>query len=139
MRAITGCLHTTTIKALEHETELLSPKWRLTRQILQTATRMMTTARNHPIQAWINRAITFGRSPYILNLEKMVKKYPKYIRRDTEHIAPQVRPPWWTLKATTKISSLNKEEEAKAHKLRLRQIRTHDLVIYTDGLGYVET
>jgi ribonuclease HI len=53
-----------------------------------------------------------------------------------EHIAPQVRPPWWELKATTKISSLKKEDEARAHKLRLRQIPTQDLVVYTDGSGH---
>ena len=136
MRAITGCFRTTATKALEHETALLSPKWRLTSKILQTATRMMTTARNHPIQAWINRAIDHGRPPYISNLENLVKKYPKFIRPDMEHIAPQIRPPWWTLKATTKISSLNKEKAAQAHKLRLRQIPTQDLVIYTDGSGH---
>src|SRR5436190_8888139 len=49
MRAITGCLRTTSIAAMEHETALLSPQWRLTGKILQTITRMATTATNHPI------------------------------------------------------------------------------------------
>ncbi len=53
-----------------------------------------------------------------------------------EHIAPQVRPPWWTLKARTKISPLNKKEAAQAHKQHLRQIPTQDLVIYTDSSGH---
>jgi hypothetical protein len=97
---------------------------------------MMTTARNHPIQAWINCAITFGRPPHISNLENLVKKNPRYIRLDMEHIAPQVRPPWWELNATKKLSSLNKEDEARAHMLRLRQIPTQDLVVYTDGSGH---
>jgi hypothetical protein len=34
MRAITGCCHTTAIKALEYETVPLSSKWRLTNKIL---------------------------------------------------------------------------------------------------------
>jgi ribonuclease HI len=50
-----------------------------------------------------------------------------------EHIALYIRPPWWKLPATTKISSDSKEEAAKAHQERLCQIPTQDLIIYTDG------
>ena len=49
MRAITGCFRITAIAAMEHETALLPPQWRLTNKILQILTRMMTAASNHPI------------------------------------------------------------------------------------------
>jgi len=136
MRAITGCFRTTAIRAMEHETELLSPKWRLTSKILQTTTRMMTTATNHPIHAWINQALKNGGPPYISNLGNLIKKFPKYIQLGTEHIATHIRPPWWKLKATTEISPLNKEKAAQAHEKRLCQTSRQDLIIYTDGSGH---
>ena len=136
MRAITGCFRTTAIKALEHETALLSPKWRLTNKILQTITRMMTTAKNHPIHTWINQALNKGGPPHMSNLGNLAKNYPKYIQPNTEHIATHIRPPWWKQKATTEISPLTKEQAAQAHKQRLNQIPTQDLIIYTDGSGH---
>src|SRR5436190_10580063 len=57
MRAVTGCFRTTAITAMEHETALLSPQSRLTSKILCTATRMLTTAADHPIRKWIDRAL----------------------------------------------------------------------------------
>jgi ribonuclease HI len=136
MRAITGCFRTTAIKALEHETELLSPKWRLSSKILQTATRMMTSASNHPIHTWISQAFNQEGLSYRSNLENLIKNYPKHMRLDVERIAPYIRPPWWTSKAKTEISSLSKQEAARAHRQRLRQIPRRDLIIYTDGSGH---
>src|SRR5207248_1672755 len=94
MRAITGCFKTTAIKALEHETALLSPKWRLTNKILQTITRMTTTSSKHPIHTWIKQALNNKGTVYTSNLGNLIKKYPKYIRSDMEHIATHIRPPW---------------------------------------------
>jgi ribonuclease HI len=136
MRAITGCFKTTAIKALEHETALLSPKWRLTNKIMQTITRMMTTSSKHPIHTWIKQAFNSEGSVFTSNIGNLIKKYPEYIRSDMEHIATHIRPPWWKLKATTEISLLAKEEAAKVHEQRLNQIPAQDLIIYTDGSGH---
>jgi ribonuclease HI len=136
MRAITGCFRTTSIQALEHETGLLSPKWRLTDKILQTTTRMMSTATNHPIHAWINRAINHGGPPYMSNLENLARHFPKHMQPGMEHIATYIRPPCWELKATTEIKQANKKEAAQAHQQRLKQISPQDLIIYTDGSGH---
>jgi len=136
MRSITGCFRTTAITAMEHETALISPQWRLTSKILCTATRMITSAENHPIQKLISRALKHGGPPYLSNLENLVKRFPNYIRQDMEHIAAYIRPPWWTPKASIQISQTNKKEAAKNHQKRLQQITTGDLTIYTDGSGY---
>jgi len=136
MRAITGCFRTTAITALEHETALLSPQWRLTSKILQTATRMAATATNHPIQTWITRALKDGGPPYISNLGNLIKHYPQFMQPGTEHIIPYIRPPWWTTPAITKISQKCKTEAAKAHKQCLHEISKEDLIIYTDGSGH---
>jgi hypothetical protein len=124
------------ITAMEHETDLLPPQWRLTSKILQSITRMTTTTTGHPIHTWIKRALKHGGSPYISNLENLIKHYPKYIQSGMEHIAAYIRPPWWKLPATTKISPDSKEEAAKAHQEQLSQISTQDLVVYTDGSGH---
>ena len=117
MRAITGCFRTTAITAMEHETALAPPKWRLIDKILQTATRMATTETNHPIQAWIKRAIKHGGPPHMSNLGNLVKHYPEYIQPDKmEHISAYIRPPWWMPTITTAISTANKDEAAKAHQ-----------------------
>ncbi len=116
MRAITGCFRTAAITAMEHETALLSPQWRLTDKILRTLTRMMTMAANHPIHTWITQALKDGNHPYISNLENLIKHYPEYIQPNMEHIAAYIRPPWWKLAATTVISISNKEEAAKEHQ-----------------------
>ena len=53
-----------------------------------------------------------------------------------EHIAAYIRPPWWKSAAITDISRANKDEAAKAHQQRIRQISAQDLKIYTDGSGH---
>ena len=122
---------------MEHETALISPKWRLTNKILQTATRMITTAANHLIQAWITQELRHRGPPYMSNLGNLIKRYPEYIQLNMmEHIAAYIRPPWWMPKATTEISAASKDEAAKAHQQRLHQISTQDLIIYTDGSGH---
>ena len=136
MRAITGCFRTTAIAAMEHETALLSPQWRLTSKILRTITRMTTTADNHPIHAWITRALRHGGPPHTSNLGNLIKHYPEYIQPNMEHIAAYIRPPWWKSAAITEISRASKDEAAKAHQQRLRQISAQDLIIYTDGSGH---
>ena len=115
MRAITGCFRTTAIAAMEHETALLPPQWRLTNKILQTLTRMMTAASNHPIHNWIKQALRNGGPPYMSNLGNLIKHYPELIQPGMEHIATYIRPPWWKISAITEISSDSKEEAAKAH------------------------
>src|SRR5436190_1294627 len=110
---------------------------RLIDKILQTVTRMATTETNHPIQAWIKRAIKHGGPPHMSNLGNLVKHYPEYIQPDKmEHISAYIRPPWWMPTITTAISTANKDEAAKAHQKRLHQIPTQDLIIYTDGSGH---
>src|SRR5437667_7435092 len=136
MRAITGCFHTTAITAMEHETELLSPQWHLTSKILRTVTRMISTAKNHPIQVWITRALTEEHRSYITNLENLIKHFPEHIQPNMEHIETYIRPPWWKLATITSISASNKDKAAEEHKRRLRQIPAQDLIIYTDGSGH---
>ena len=137
MRAITGCFRTTAITAMEHETALAPPKWRLTDKILQTITRMATTETNHPIQAWIKQALKHGGPPHMSNLGNLVKQYPQYIQPDKmEHISAYIRPPWWTPTISSVISAASKGETTKAHRQRLRQIPAQDLIIYTDGSGH---
>ena len=136
MRAITGCFRTTAITAMEHETALLSPQWRLTDKILRTITRMMTTAINHPIHTWITQALKDGNRPYISNLENLIKHYPEYIQPGMEHITAYIRPPWWKSSSHHSNLRLNKEEAAKDHQQRLQQIPAQDLIIYTDGSGH---
>ena len=116
MRSITGCFRTTAITAMEHETALNPPKWRLTNKILQTATRMITAATSHPIQTWIARAVRHGGPPHMSNLGNLIKHYPEYIQPNMmEHIDAYIRPPWWTPTVTTTISAANKDEAAKTH------------------------
>ena len=92
---------------------------------------MATTETNHPIQAWIKRAIKHGGPPHMSNLGNLVKHYPEYIQPDKmEHISAYIRPPWWMPTITTAISTANKDEAAKAHQKRLHQIPTQDLIIY---------
>jgi hypothetical protein len=79
MRAITGCFRTTAITAMEHETALLPSEWRLTSKILQAITRMMSTATNHPIHAWIRQAHKNGGPPHMSNLGNLIKHYSEYI------------------------------------------------------------
>ena len=136
MRAITGCFRTTAITAMEHETALLSPEWRITNKILRTITRMATTAINHPIHAWITRAAKHGGPPYLSNIENLIKHYPQYIQPGLEHISPYIRPPWWSLAASIEISPFDKDKAAKAHQEQLQQMSRKDLVVYTDGSGH---
>ena len=136
MRAITGCFRTTAIAAMEHETGLLPPQWRLTSKILRTITRMKTTATNHPIHAWITKALRHGGPPHMSNLGNLIKHYPEYLQQNLEHIAAYIRPPWWEPTVITIISKANKDEAAKAHQQRLHRIPKQDLIIYTDGSGH---
>ena len=90
MRAITGCFRTTAITAMEHETDLISPQWQLTNKVLQTALRMMATANNHPIYTWITKARKQRGSPYLSNLENIVKHFPEYMRSGMEHTSAYI-------------------------------------------------
>ena len=136
MRSITGCFRTTAIAALEYETALLPPQWRLINKTLQAATRMIAAPASHPIHKWINQALERGGLPYMSNLGNLAKQYPKHIQLGMEGIAPFVRPPWWSTPATVKISRANKDEAARAHQQQLEEISGEDLIIYTDGSGH---
>ena len=135
MRAMLGCFRTTAIPAMEHETALLSPQWRLTSKILRTVTRMTAAAIDHPIHAWITQAVNHGGPPYMSNLENLARQYPKYMQPGMETIEAYIRPPWWKPEITTTVTLATKEEAAKIHQQRLRQIPAGDLIIYTDGSG----
>ena len=93
MRAITGCFRITAITAMEYETDLLSPQWRLTDKIIRTATRMMATAGNHPIHTWIIKARKYGDPSYLSNLENLIKHFPEYMQSGMEHITAYIRSP----------------------------------------------
>jgi hypothetical protein len=96
----------------------------------------MSAASNHPIHAWINRAINHGGPPHMSNLENLARRFPKHMQPGMEHIATYIRSPCWELKATTEIKQANKKEAAQAHQQRLKQISPQDLIIYTDGSGH---
>jgi len=70
------------------------------------------------------------------NLGNLVKHYRKYIQPGIEHIAPFIRPPWWSTTATVKISPASKDEAAREHQQQLSKISAQDLIIYTDGSGH---
>ena len=52
-----------------------------------------------------------------------------------ETIEAYFRPPWWKPEITTTVTPATKDEAAKVHQQRLRQIPAEDLIIYTDGSG----
>src|SRR5579859_6839990 len=121
MRAITGCFRTTPTAALEHETTLPPPKFRLREKILKAVTRMQTLPPDHPLHKWICQARQNGshKMPFPSNLENITKHFPEYMHK-VETIHPYIRPPWWSLKANIHID-VNKEE-AEIHHL---QTTTH--------------
>ena len=69
------------------------------------------------------------------NLENLARQYPKYMQPGMETIEAYIRPPWWKPEITTTVTLATKEEAAKIHQQRLRQIPVGDLIIYTDGSG----
>jgi hypothetical protein len=118
-----------------YATALLPPQWRLPSKISQTVTRMKTTAANHPIQTWIAQALKCGGPPHMSNLENLIKHYPEYTHPKMEHIAAYIRPSWWKSAAVTEMSPVSKDEAAKAHQQRLRQIPSQDLITYSYRLS----
>jgi len=95
MKAIIGSFHTAPTSAFQHETQLPPPDLQLKCNILRSLTRIQTLFDNHPISPWIERAIKEWQqpTPYISNLESLVRNFPEYISSPIEKIYPFIRPP----------------------------------------------
>ena len=139
MKTITGCFRTTPTSALEFETALLPPHLRLEGKILPYLARIQTLPSNHPVQAWIKKAIQTRNarpiSSHISNLEHLAKRYPEYAAQAMETIRPYPRPPWWTPTITIHIDPT--KELAKKHHDETMPMHNPNttLCIYTDGSG----
>jgi hypothetical protein len=100
MKAITGCFRTTPTTALEQETALPSPKWRLINKIIKTIIRMKTSPNAHPIHTWINQACKSGGGlPFKSNLENLVRHFVGFLTMPLETINPYFKPPVGTTPA----------------------------------------
>ena len=137
MKTILGCFRTTSTSALEIETDMPPPQWRLTQKILQSVTRLKTTPRTHPIQSWITAACMSRQdAPHRSNLENLAHQYPEYMHANLETIIAYTHPPWWSPPINIHIEQCSKEEAKDRHLERLSQITTENTtIIYTDGSG----
>src|SRR5579859_2810167 len=59
MKTITGSLKTTSIAALQHDTELLPIKLEVCKQITKYFTRIQTLPSKHPMKVWLLKAIRY--------------------------------------------------------------------------------
>ena len=134
MRPILGCFRTTPTSALEVESTLIPPQYRLTLKILFTVLCMKTTPLQHPIRKWIERASQIGGGrPYESNLENLVRQYPQIYNTPVETILPYIKPPWWSLPIEIRIAT-SKKEAYEQHAASLQQATQGNmLVAYTDG------
>ena len=132
MKAILGAFRTTATSALEVETCLLPAHLRLSNKILQSFTRMQTTAAKHPIQPCIQQAINSKSQHYVSPLEYIARSFPNYAAEPLETILPYARPPWWTPNFTINVPG-NKEAAKRKHENTIYHDDT--LYVYTDGSG----
>jgi len=135
MRTITGCFRTTPTAALEAETALPPPQFRLRNKILRSVTRMRTLPANHPVQQCIKRAKSKGTPAYLSNLENIIKQFPEYMQDTMEEIHPYIRPPWWTLEAEIHIDGSKDEAEKHHNRAGSNAMNDSTILIYTDGSG----
>src|SRR4030095_12790003 len=104
MKAILGCYKTTPTAAMEIESGL-QPTWiRLQTKVLLAVTRMRTFSAKHPVQEWLTSALRTRTANIVhrSNLENVLQQFP-HTTEAIESIEPYIRPPWWTLKAKTRI------------------------------------
>jgi hypothetical protein len=93
-KAILGCFHTTPTSALEIETDLAPPKWRLRMKILLSITRMKAAPPTNPIHKWIKSSTwATEHTRYKSNLELHYVHYPNYFRAKSETIKTHIVPP----------------------------------------------
>ena len=114
----------------------LQPVWlRLQTKALLTITRMQSLSTKHPIQQWLFNALRVRTAniPHRSNLENALQQFP-YMSEDIESIEPFIRPPWWTLRAKTRVD--NTKDIAKDFHDRTQEISDATIAtIYTDGSG----
>jgi len=138
IKAITGCLKTTSTTAMQFEAQLLPVNLRLKRQLQRYITRVQTLSENQPVaQAYKNalRKYRQQRKPTPTSkLEHLIHNFPEETKRPLETIRPYIRPPWRQPQANVQIQ-LTK----KAAKSRHDEITCHPdpqtMYIYTDGSG----
>ena len=101
----------------------LQPVWlRLQTKALLAITRMQSLSMKHPIQQWLFNALRVRTAniPYRSNLENAFQQFP-HMSEGIESIEPFIRPPWWTLKAKTRVD--NTKDTAKDIHDRTQEIR----------------
>ena len=104
MKAILGCYKITPTVAMKMESDLEPPWIRLQTKALLAITRMQSLSTKHPIQNWLANALRTRTAviPHRSNLENILQQFP-HMTETIETIEPFIRPPWWTLKAKTRI------------------------------------
>jgi len=135
MKATLGCYKTTPTAAMEIESGL-QPAWiRLQTKVLLAVTRMRSLSAKHPVQEWLMSALRTRTAniSYRSNLENVLQQFP-HTTEAIESIEPYIRPPWWMLKAKTRIEAtkdIAKNVHDKTQELTDDTVAT----IYTDGSG----
>ena len=135
MKAILGCYRTTPTAAMEVESGL-QPLWiRLQTKVLLAITRMQSLSVNHPIQQWLHNALRVRTAniSHRSNLENALQQFP-HMTEGIESIEPFVRPPWWTLKAKTRVDN-TKDIAKDTHDKTQELPDVTTVTIYTDGSG----
>ena len=116
MKATLGCYKTAPTAAMEIESDLQPPWIRLQTKVLLAITRMQSLSAKHPVQEWLMNALR-TRTAVIThrsNLENILQQFPHTTER-IESIEPFIRPPWWMLKAKTRIER-TKDSAKDAHQ-----------------------
>jgi hypothetical protein len=71
--------------------------------------------------------------PHLSNLENALQQFP-YMSEGIESIEPFIRPPWWTLRAKTRMD--NTKDIAKDFHDQTQELSDDTIAtIYTDGSG----
>lgn len=135
MKAILGCYKTTPTAAMEVESGLEPPWIRLQTKALLAVTRMQSLSAKHPIHVWLANALRTRTAaiPHRSNLENILQQFP-HMTETIETIEPFIRPPWWVLKAQTRVEQ-TKDMAKKAHDEIQKLPDASVATLYTDGSG----
>ena len=104
-------------------------------KVLLAITRMQSLSTNHPIQQWLLSALRVRTAniSHRSNLENAFQQFP-YMTEGIESIEPFIRPPWWTLRAKTRVDYT--KDIAKDIDDKIQEVSDDTTVtIYTDGSG----
>ena len=130
MKAILGCYKTTPTAAMEIESGPEPPWIRLQTKALLAVTRMQSLSAKHPIQEWLAGALRIRTAAvsHRSNLENILQQFP-HMTATIETIEPFIRPPWWTLKAQTRVEQ-TKNMAKKAHDETQKTLNATTATLY---------